>query len=109
MRHCRNPASRASWFLREEASHKGLPDPSFVEPEVPDTVAATEAPEVERVKEVLQPSLHVLELARSSNGDIALLPRVPETANCPLIAAVEAAEEIEMFIFDGGYHIILRE
>jgi len=109
VRHCRNPASRASWFLREEASHKGLPDPSFVEPEVPDTVAATEAPEVERVKEVLQPSLHVLELARSSNGDIALLPRVPETANCPLIAAVEAAEEIEMFIFDGGYHIILRE
>ena len=72
-------------------------------------MAATEAPEVERVKEVLQPSLHVLESARSSNGDIALLPAVPEAANCPLIAAVEAAEEIQMPIFDGGYHIVVGE
>lgn len=70
-------------------------------------MAATEAPEVERVKEVLQPSLHVLELARSSNGDIPLLPAVPEAANCPLIAAVEAAEKIEMPIFDGGYRVIV--
>jgi hypothetical protein len=70
-------------------------------------VAATEAPEVERVKEVLQPSLHVLELARSSNGDIALLPAAPEAANRPLIPAVDAAEKIEMPIFDGGYRIIV--
>ena len=72
-------------------------------------MAATEAPEVERVKEVLQPSLHVLELARSSNGDIALLPAVPEAANCPLVAAVEAAEEIELPIFDGRYHIVVGQ
>lgn len=70
-------------------------------------MAATEAPEVERVKEVLQLSLHVLELARSSNGDIALLPAVPEAANRPLIAAADAAEKIEMPIFDGGYRIIV--
>jgi hypothetical protein len=72
-------------------------------------MAATEAPEVERVKEVLQPSLHVLESARSSNGDITLLPAEPEAANCPLIAAVQAAEEIKMPIFDGGHRIILSQ
>jgi hypothetical protein len=72
-------------------------------------VAATETPEVERVKEVLQPSLHGLELARSSNGDRTLLPTVPETANRPLIAAVEAAKEVEKSIFDRRYHIIFRQ
>lgn len=72
-------------------------------------MAATEAPEVERVKEVLEPSLHVLESIRSSIGDTALLPAVPEPTDCPLIAAVEAAEEIEKSIFDGGYHIILPQ
>ena len=109
LRHYRDPVSQVSRFLREEASHKGLPDPSFIEPEVPDTMAATEAPEVERVKKVLEPSLHVRESARSSNGAIALLPAVPETADCPMIAAVEAAEKIEKTIFDWGYHIIVRQ
>jgi len=61
---------------------------------------------MERVKEVLHLSLHFLELARSSNGDIVLLPAGPEAANCPLIAAVEAAEKIEVSIFDGGHHVI---
>jgi hypothetical protein len=70
-------------------------------------VAATEAPEVERVKEVLQLSFHVLELARSRDGDIAVLPAIPEAANRPLIAAVEAAKKIDKPIFDGRYHIIL--
>jgi hypothetical protein len=72
-------------------------------------VAATEAPEVERVKEVLQLSFHILKLARPSNGDIAPLPAVPEAANRPLIAAVEAAEKIEKSIFDGRYHIIVSQ
>jgi len=61
------------------------------------------------MKEVLQPSLHVLELARSSTRDGAPLPGIPKMANGPLIAAAEAAEEVEMFILDRGYRIIRRE
>jgi len=64
---------------------------------------------MERVKEVLHPSLHFLESARASNGVIALLPAGPEAANCPLIAAVEAAEKIELSILDGGHHIIVSQ
>ena len=64
---------------------------------------------MERVKEVLQLSFHILKLARPSNGDIAPLPAVPEAANRPLIAAVEAAEKIENSILDGGHHIIVAQ
>jgi len=72
-------------------------------------VAATEAPEVERVKEVLHPFLHSPTSARSSNRDTVLLPAIPEAADCPLIAAVEAAEKIENSILDGGHHIIVAQ
>ena len=62
---------------------------------------------MERVKEVLQLSFHLLESARSSNGGIAPLSAIPESADRPLIAAVEAAKEIEKAIFDGRDHVIV--
>jgi hypothetical protein len=72
-------------------------------------VPAKEAPEMERVKEVLHLSLHFLESARSSTRDITLFPAVPKVSNCPLITAVKAAEEVKVSIFDRGYHIIVGQ
>jgi hypothetical protein len=61
------------------------------------------------MKEVLQSCLHILESPRSGNGDGTLLPPMPETANRPVIAAVDTAEKVEKSVFDRGYHIIVRE
>jgi hypothetical protein len=64
---------------------------------------------MERVKEVLHPSLHVLESARSSTGSITVLPAVPKMSNCPLITAIKAAEEVKVSIFDGRYGVIVSQ
>jgi hypothetical protein len=61
------------------------------------------------MKQMLQPCLHILESARSGNGDGTMLPTMPEPANRPLITAVKAAEKVEMSIFDRGYHIIFGQ
>jgi hypothetical protein len=58
---------------------------------------------------MLHSSLHVFTSASSSASDIMLLPMAPEAANCPLVSAVEAAKEIERFIPDRRYNIVVRE
>jgi len=65
--------------------------------------------EIEGVEEMLHWSLYLFNSARSSARKIALLPVAPEVADCPLIAAVKAAEKIKRFIPDGWYNIIVSQ
>jgi hypothetical protein len=104
-----HPTSRAPCLIREETSHQWLPKPSFIEPEIPATVSAKEAPQMERVKEVLHQSLHFLESPRSSNGGNTVFVAVPKVSNRPLITAIRAAREVKITILDGRYDVIVNQ
>jgi hypothetical protein len=58
---------------------------------------------------MVQLSLYSFNSARSTARKIALFPVAPEVADCPLIAAVKAAEKIKRFIPDRRYNIIVSQ